>query len=84
MGYDNAENDDEEADVGPLVLPSTMVKLSDLEWLLPSLAPLAALPTYGCGGGRLFESELPSCGVVLLPIGVASRNWGGAGREEGF
>lgn len=31
VGYDKAENDDEDAEVGPLARPSTIVKLSDLE-----------------------------------------------------
>lgn len=64
-------------------MPSTMVKLSDLECPLPSLAPLAELPASGRGDGRPFAREGPSCGVVLLPFGVASRNEGGVGREEG-
>lgn len=71
VGYERAEKPDEEADVGLLFLPSTIVKLSDLEWPLLSLNPLAGC---GCGGGRLFVTECPSCGVVLLPIGVASLN----------
>lgn len=60
-----------------------MVKLSDLECPLPSLAPLAELLTCGCGGGLPLASGWLSCGVALLPIGVAKRSCGGAGREEG-
>lgn len=74
MGCRCAEKPDEDADVGLLFLPSTMVKLSDLECPLVSLAPLAEPPPCGCGGGLPFASECVSCGVVLLPIGVASRN----------
>lgn len=80
VGYDRAEKPDDEADVGLLFLPSSIVKLSDLECPLLSLTPLAG---SGCGGGRPFAIECPSCGVVLLPIGVASLNCGGAGRAEG-
>ena len=72
------EKEEEEAEVGPLALPSIIVKLSDLEWLLPSLAQLAEFVTYGCDEDRPFARELPSCGVELLPIGVASLNCGGA------
>lgn len=78
-----AENADEDADVGLLFLPSTIVKLSDLEWPLPSLAPLAEFPASGRGDGLPFAREGPSCGVVLLPFGVASRSEGGVGRDEG-
>ncbi len=39
-----AENPEDDADVGLLFLPSTIVKLSDLECTLPSLAPLADPP----------------------------------------
>lgn len=74
VGYDRAEKPEDDADVGLLFLPSTIVKLSDLERPLPSLAPLAGC---GCDGGR-------SCSVLLLPIGVARRSWGGAGRDEGL
>lgn len=63
--------------------PSTMVKLSDLEWPLPSLLPVAIGATYGCGAGRPLVRPDVSCGVELLPIGVAKRNWGGAGRDDG-
>lgn len=80
---DIAENPDEDAEVGLLFLPSTMVKLSDLECPLPSLAPLAEFPASGRGDGLPFASEGPSCGVVLLPFGVASRSEGGVGRDEG-
>ena len=80
MGYDRAEKPDDEADVGLLFLPSTIVKLSDLECPLLSLSPLAGC---GCGGGLPFATVCPSCGVVLLPIGVASLNAGGVGRAEG-
>ena len=41
---ERAENPDDEAEVGPLVLLSIIPKLSDLEWALSSLAPLAELP----------------------------------------
>ena len=68
------EKPDEDAEVGLLFLPSTMVKLSDLECPLPSLVPLADPPAYGKGDGRPFAREGPSCGVVLLPFGVASLN----------
>ena len=71
VGYDRAEKPDDEADVGLLFLPSNIVKLSDLECPLLSLTPLAGCD---CGGGRLFAIDCPSCGVVLLPIGVASLN----------
>ena len=81
---DIPEKDEDEADVGPLFLPSTIVKLSDLEWLLPSLVPPAEAPPYGWGAGRLLPRPWPSCGVALLPLGVASRSCGGAGREEGL
>lgn len=64
-------------------MPSTIVKLSDLERPLPSLAPLAELLLYGGADGRPFGNEEPSCGVVLLPIGVANRNCGGVGRDDG-
>ena len=77
-----AENPDDEAEVGPLVLPSTMVKLSDRECPLASLTPPAE-PVIGTGDGRPLASEGPSCGVELLPIGVASCNRGGVGLEEG-
>ena len=76
------EKPEDEADVGPLVLPSTMVKLSDLECPLASLTPPAEL-MRGCGDGRPFARDGPSCGVVLLPIGVANCSRGGVGREEG-
>ena len=61
-----------------------MVKLPDLECPLASLAPLAELPAYDWGAGRPFGKEMPSCGVALLPIGVASRSCGNVGRDEGF
>lgn len=77
-----AEKPDDEAEVGPLILPSAIVKLSDLECPWPSLPPPAE-PTKGSGDGRPFASDGPSCGVVLLPEGVASCNLGGVGREEG-
>lgn len=80
---DIAEKPEEDAEVGLLFLPSTIVKLSDLECPLPSLAPLAELPARGRGEGRPFAREGPSCGVVLLPFGVASRSEGGVGRDEG-
>lgn len=80
VGYDRAEKPDDEADVGLLFLPSNIVKLSDLECPLLSLIPLAG---FGCGGGLPLATECPSCGVVLLPIGVASLNWGCVGRAEG-
>ena len=38
-----AEKPDDEAEVGPLVLPSTIVKLSDRECPLASLTPPAEL-----------------------------------------
>ena len=69
--------------MGLLFLPSTIAKLSDLEWPLPSLAPLTGIPPRGRGDGRPLANDGPSCGVVLLPLGVASRNDGGVGREEG-
>ena len=81
-GYDTAEKPDDEAEVGPLVLPSTIVKLSDLECPLPSLPPLAE-PIMGTGDGRPFASDGPSWGVVLLPMGVASCSRGGVGRDDG-
>ena len=71
VGYERAEKPDDEADVGLLFLPSTIVKLSDLECPLLSLTPLAGC---GCGGGLPFAPLSPSCGAVLLPIGVASLN----------
>ena len=83
VGYESAEKPDDDAEVGLLFFPSNMVKLSDLECPLPSLAPLAEPPAYGCGGGRPFGSECDSCGVVLLPMGVANRSCGGAGRDDG-
>ena len=82
VGYDTFEKPDDEAEVGPLVRPSTMVKLSDRECPLPSLPPPAEPLTCGCGGGLPLASA-SSRGVALLPIGVASLNCGGAGREEG-
>lgn len=75
------ENPEEDADVGLLFLPSTIVKLSDLECPLSSLMPLTDAPACGSGEGLPLASECGSCGVVVLPIGVASRNWGGAGRD---
>ena len=58
------------------------MKLSDLECPLLSLAPLADAPPVCSGVGRPLVRECVSCGVVLLPIGVASRNEGGAGRDD--
>ena len=55
VGYDTPEKEEEDAEVGPLVRPSTMVKLSDLECPLPSLVPLVEAPAYGCGGGLLLR-----------------------------
>ena len=77
------ENPLDDALVGPLVRPSTIVKLSDRECPLLSLAPPAEPPTCGCGGGRPLANDDSSLGVALLPIGVARRSCGGAGREEG-
>lgn len=68
--------------MGLLFLPSTIVKLSDLDRPLPSLAPLAEPPTSGKGDGLPFARDCASDGVVLLPSGVANRSWGGAGRDE--
>ena len=76
------EKPDDEAEVGPLVLPSTIVKLSDRECPLASLTPPAEL-MRGWGDGRPFVRKGPSCGVVLLPMGVASCSRGGVGRDEG-
>ena len=76
------EKPEEDADVGLLFLPSASVKLSDLERPLSSLVPLAGLPACGCEGGRPLAKDCESAGVVLLPIGVASRNCGGVGRDE--
>jgi hypothetical protein len=42
MNDDNAEYCDDDADSGPLALPSIIVKLSDLRRLLGSLEPLTA------------------------------------------
>lgn len=74
---------EEDADVGPLALPSWFVKLPDLECALASLAPLAGMPTSGGSCGRPFCNAPPSCGVPWLPIGVASLSCGGAAREGG-
>lgn len=81
IGCRCVENPEEDAEVGLLFLPSAIVKLSDLEWPLPSLFPLADPLACWRGGGRPFARECVSCGVVLLPIGVARRNEGGAGRD---
>ena len=68
------EKAEEDADVGLLFLPSTIVKLSALECPFPSLVPLADAPPSGKPGDLLLASECVSWGVVLLPIGVANRN----------
>lgn len=72
--FEMLENPLEDALVGPLVRPSTMVKLSDRECTLPSLAPPAEPPAFGWGGGRPLASDDSSRGVALLPIGVARRS----------
>ena len=84
IANDNAEYDDESADVAPLAFPSTIVKLPDREWPLASLAPLAELFACGCCEGRSFGKGFFSCGVTLLPMGVASRSCGSVGRDGGF
>lgn len=82
IANERAEYVEEDADVGPLALPSFFVKLPDLECALASLAPLAGMPSGG--SGRPLCNAPPSCGVAWLPIGVASLSCGGAGREGGW
>lgn len=66
---------DEFADVGPLPLP----RPSSGGW------PLSPRPfvdtTRGGGAGRPFGMGADSCGAFWLPMGVARRSWGRAGRE---
>lgn len=67
IANDKAEYVDEDADAGPLPLPSVFVALPFLEWPF----------------GSLGRNEPPSCGICWDPMGVASLSWGGAGRLEG-
>lgn len=56
----------------------TSPKLPDLECALASLEP-AESPVPICSGGRPLGFCRPSSGVVLDPMGVARRSWGGIG-----
>lgn len=78
---DNWENC-EPADAGPLPLPSSAPKLPDRDRAaLLSLLPLADCAVDNCNCGRPFCRLTCSCGVELLPMGVARRNCGRAGRD---
>lgn len=68
---------DDEAEAGPLPFPSRWVKLPERERSFESFSPVVA---KGGGIGRAFL-----CGGTswVLPIGVASRSWGGGGRPDG-
>lgn len=64
-----------------LALPSSSVKLSDLDLLLASLEPVTVEMFSGCICGRKFEVD--SFTAAWLPIGVANDSFGAVGREAG-
>lgn len=69
------------ADIGPIPMPSP--KLSERELPLVSLEPLRGKPAGTWIGGRRGGCARPSCGVLSLPEGVATRSLGGTGRWSG-
>ena len=64
--------------MGPLASP----KLFVLECELASSGPIAELLILSFKGKRPLASPL-STGAELLPLGVASRSWGGEGLATG-
>ena len=78
MANERAEYCEEEADPGPLVLPSRGPKLPDLECSLASLEPVAADMFNGC-----LNEEDGSLMVALPPIGVARESFGAVGLLDG-
>lgn len=87
MANERAEYEEEDAEPGALPLPSTIVKLPDLEWALRSLFPFVVFVEILRlrGGGRPFCTVRlgPSCGVAFVPMGVANLSCGGVGLEAG-
>lgn len=78
IANESAEKVDDEADPGPLTLPSRFVKLPDLELSLASLVPLAETPPSGWAGVRSLYN-----GTLSWGVGVANRSCGGFGRLVG-
>lgn len=81
MANESVEYVDEVADVGPLCLPSCVVKLPVLECSLLSAVELTGTPPWDWETGLPLHSWTPSwAGPTLLPVGVAILSCGGIGR----